>query len=317
MIYKGFDKKNILVFGGNGFLGSHLLNSLSEHLSNLNSADLISQNKINPLIKHPSRINFHNIDITNKEQVRLVMDSVKPHIIFHLAAHIDHSFNFLNYKKSIETNIIGTLNILDSINPEVIFRFIHVGTSESYGQNTVPFNEEMQLKPTTPYSFSKAASEMLSRTFADKSKVPTVFLRLFNLYGEGQSENMLIPYIINSCLRGNSIDITEGKQTRENNYVGDIVNGIIKSAIKKPAIGEVINLGCGEEIKIRDLALKIIKLCGTDSKVNFGTVKYRENEIWEMYCDNTKAKSLLDWKSETNLDEGLIKTIKWFQKYGV
>ena len=128
---------------------------------------------------------------------------------------------------------------------------------------------------------------------------------------------MLIPYIINSCLRGNSIDITEGKQTRENNYVGDIVNGIIKSAIKKPAIGEVINLGCGEEIKIRDLALKIIKLCGTDSKVNFGTVKYRENEIWEMYCDNTKAKSLLDWKSETNLDEGLIKTIKWFQKYGV
>jgi nucleoside-diphosphate-sugar epimerase len=205
---------------------------------------------------------------------------------------------------------VNLLSALDRIDYEY---FIHTGTNEEYGYNDVPFREDMKEKPTSPYSVSKCAGEMFCLMHHKAYGRPTVILRPFNAYGPWQSCNRIIPEVIVSSLLGEDIKMTGGEQTREFNYIDDIVEGIIKASKSRKAIGELINIGCGEEHSIRDVVKKIVGIVGNNNKILFGALPYRRNEIWRMFCDNSKARELLEWEPEHTLDRGLKKTIDWYR----
>jgi len=140
-------------------------------------------------------------------------------------------------------------------------------------------------------------------------------LRPFNNFGPYQSEKAVIPEIIINCLLGREIKSTEGKQTREFNFVENIVDGFVLAAKKDKAVGEIINLGSGKDISIKDLILNIHKMTNSNSKLSIGSLEYRPTEIWRMFCENEKAKRILGWEPKVSFEEGLKKTIEWYKSY--
>ena len=139
-------------------------------------------------------------------------------------------------------------------------------------------------------------------------------LRPFNGYGPGQSPDRIVPEIIVRGLRGQPIDMTEGRQTREFNYVADLVEGFVRAAVTPGVEGELFNLGSGEEVSMRDLATTILDVMGNPIEPQFGALPERPTEIMRMYSDSTKARETLGWKPTHSLTEGLEKTIAWYRE---
>jgi nucleoside-diphosphate-sugar epimerase len=218
-------------------------------------------------------------------------------------------------EECFDVNAKGTANLLDMT--AAARKFIYLSTSEVYGdQGQVPFRESMCPRPASPYAITKYAGELYCRM---KQRTETgrsiVLLRAFNTYGPYQSAKAVIGELIVNSLRGLPIQATKGEQTREFNFVGDIVDGLIKAANHDGAIDGPVNLGSGQEVAIRDLIAKVVALTGTSSSVQMGAIPYRPNEIWRMCADNTRAREILGWKPSVDLEEGLRQTIDWFRQY--
>ena len=303
----------ILITGGHGFIGSHLTKKIVD-LYDFEKILLIDKNINNSFFKKNSKITSEEVDITNIFELSKTIKDFLPTHVFHLSAYTSNNRGIEECNNSIDVNLKGTCNVIETTKNPDLEVFIHIGTSEVYGNNHPPFNEGMSVVPNSPYSASKMSSEIFSNMLSSNYDLPIVFLRPFNVYGEGQDDKMLIPYVIKKCLKDQKIDLTGGKQTRESNYVGDIVDGIIKSSITKEAIGEIINLGSGKDIEVRLLVEKIKHLTQSNSILNFGALSYRKNEIWKMYCDTSKSEKILGWKCKIGLEEGLLKTIKWYKQ---
>jgi UDP-glucose 4-epimerase len=192
-------------------------------------------------------------------------------------------------------------------------RFVYTGTSEIYGDIDVPFREDAKVNPISPYSVSKYAGERYCRMFHQGHGWPIVMLRPFNAFGPAQSPDRVIPEIIVRAFRRQELRMTQGRQTREFNYVEDLADGFLRAGLVDGIEGEVINLGCGEEVSMRDLASTILKLMDDPIEAHFGALPDRPTEIWRMYCDSTKARTLLGWSPGHTLEEGLAKTIAWYR----
>lgn len=310
-------ESRILITGGNGFIGGHLAVELLEKFpkSKIYLLDQFDRIPLNPFIKEIlTKIEMVNCDLTDFDDIKKAMKHAEPLHIFHLGAYTRVGRDFSHVDKAIQINIQGTVNLLHALENSDFESFIHIGTSEEYGRNPVPFREDMPVDPPSPYSVSKAASEMFCRVYQEAYGFPIVFLRPFNVYGEAQSPTMLIPELIISCIKGKNIKLTQGKQTREFNYVKDIVSALIMASQTKKVVGKTINIGCGEEHTIREIVMLILELMGHPIKPLFGALPYRDNEIWRMFCDNSLAKTLLGWKPHYTLEEGLKRTIKWYKE---
>ena len=155
---------------------------------------------------------------------------------------------------------------------------------------------------------------IINRRFYKTIKLPIVTLRPFLAYGPHQDTDMFIPSLINHCLEGCDFKMTKGDQTREFNYVDDIVTAYIKAAVSKNAIGEIINIGNGIEYSIRYVADKVLELTGSRIKLLTGALSKRPGETSHFFCSNKKAKELLGWFPKVSLDEGLKRTIDWYKK---
>jgi dTDP-glucose 4,6-dehydratase len=142
-----------------------------------------------------------------------------------------------------------------------------------------------------------------------------IILRPFNTFGPYQSAKAVIPELIVNCLRGDPIRTTGGEQTREFNYVDNIIDGLILAAEYNGRLDGVMNLASGEEVSIRDLVERIARLTGTNSKIEIGSLPYRPTEIWRMFADSTRARKVLGWEPKVGLDEGLKRTVEWFRHY--
>ena len=181
-----------------------------------------------------------------------------------------------------------------------------------YGFNPVPFREDQPLDPLSPYSISKATSEYFC-SFANKIyNIPVVLLRLSNVYGPNQGSGRLIPYVIRCCIKGGDLRLTEGEQTKDFLYVDDAVEGMIQSSLNKRAISETINIGSGEEHRIKDVVENIIDLTGSSIVPQYGEVGNRAYEPERLCCDITKAERVLGWRPQYNLENGLKETIDWY-----
>ena len=269
-----------------------------------------------PRLSHlAGRIEIAEGNLQDGGALRIIATRVQPRFVFHLGAYTHVGKSFDHVGESLQTNIAGTVNLLEALRGLDYQTLVYTGTSEIYGGNPVPFREDQPVSPLSPYSVGKYAGERYCSMFHNAYGWPIVMLRPFNAYGPRQSPDRIVPEVIVSALTGVDIAMTEARQTREFNYVTDLVDGFIRAAIApKEAQGQVINLGCGEERSMREIAQRIVDMLGNPITPAFGALPNRPTEIWRMFCDNSKARDLLGWSPATSLDEGLQRTIDFYRR---
>ena len=311
---KYFKNKRVLITGGAGFIGSHLTTRLVE----LNAKVSVTV-KYNSIIDCPrlvnvwSKIKVIEADLRNIDSVNS-LKKLNFDYIFHLAAYNHVGDSFVHVSETINSNLFSTVNLLN--HGPSYKKFIHIGSSEIYGlQKKIPFNVEEMPNPQSPYALSKFSSELYAILKSKERKNSLVCLRPFNTFGPYQSEKAIIPEIIIKCLLGKDIETTPGLQTREFNYVENIINAILLISKKIKHQEKPINIGSNNPIKIKDLVKKIHNLTNSKSKLKIGAKKYRPNEIWKMQAENKFILSKIGWKPNISFEEGLKISISWYRKF--
>ena len=237
-------------------------------------------------------------------------------IVFHLGALISIPYSYHHPAQVAETNFMGTLNILLACRDLGVERLIHTSTSEVYGTaRQVPINEGHPLQGQSPYSASKIGADKLAESFYCTYNLPVVTVRPFNTYGPRQSARAVIPTIITQVLTQSTISLGSLETTRDFTYVDDTVAGFLKAAEANGVEGGVFNLGTGEEIRIGDLANKVIQKVGRAVKINVDPERLRpeKSEVLRLISDNRLARENLGWKPEVSFDKGLEATIDWIR----
>lgn len=312
--------KKVLVTGACGFIGSHLVERLIDegcdvralvYYNSFNSwgwLDTLSADKL-------SRVEIFAGDVRDPNGVR---DAVKGmDVIFHLAALIGIPFSYHSPDSYVDTNIKGTLNILQAARYSGAKKAIITSTSEVYGTaKYVPIDEKHPLQGQSPYSASKIGADKIAESFYLSFGSPVVIVRPFNTYGPRQSARAIIPTIISQALSNQeAIALGNLRPSRDLNYISDVCDAYIEIAKSENVIGRVINICSGEEISIGDLASFILELLGSDKKIKKDAKRVRPamSEVDRLLGDNTLIRSLTSWKPRHSLRQGLKHTIEWLE----
>lgn len=305
----------VLVTGATGFIGSHVTRRAVDAGAEVHALTS-SVSSVYPvrLTDLRDRITLHGGSLTDRSAMDAVAARVQPTHVLHLGAYTHVGKSWQRVDECIQTNVQGTVNLLQALERVGFRRFVYTGTSEIYGDIPAPFREGEPVNPVSPYSVTKYAGEMFCRQFHQAQGWPIVMLRPFNAYGPAQTPDRVVPEIILRALRGQELRMTRGLQTREFNYVEDLAEGFLRAATVEGVEGELFNLGCGEEISMHDLAVKILGLMGDPIESQFGALPDRPTEIWRMFSDSSKAQDRLGWKPRHRLEEGLEKTIDWYRR---
>lgn len=312
-------RRKILVTGAGGFIGGHLVEQLVKEGACVRA--LVRYNSRNnqgmlECLQNSIRTEIEVIpgDLKDPETV---FDAVKGmQIVFHLGALIAIPYSYVHPREAIETNIMGTLNVLNAARKHEVKKIIHTSTSEVYGTaQYVPIDEKHPLQGQSPYSASKIGADKIVESFYRSYGLPIATIRPFNTYGPRQSARAVIPTIISQVLSGAKVYLGSLAPTRDLTYVADTVKGFIKIAESEKTVGEVINIGSNFEISIGELSTKIIKIIGKKVKIisSLGRIRPQDSEVERLLADNSKAKRMLGWEPKVNLDEGLARTIEWFK----
>ncbi|HET7435637.1 MAG TPA: GDP-mannose 4,6-dehydratase [Thermoanaerobaculia bacterium] len=310
--------RKVLVTGAGGFIGSHLTERLLEL-----GADVTAFLRYNSrhddgflrvldpkLTAHLTK--FYG-ELRELDTVQRAMKGIE--VVFNLAALPGIPYSYLHPNETIETNVIGTLNALTAARAENVSRFVQTSTSEVYGSALyVPIDEAHPKQPQSPYSASKISSDAIALSYYYSFNLPVAIIRPFNTYGPRQSGRAVIPTIITQALTMDEIKLGNLDTTRDLTFVKDTVEGFVRVAESDAAVGQEINVGCGFEIRIGDLAKKIIELTGRDVKLSIDQERVRptKSEVQRLFCANQKAKELLGWEPQYDLDAGLRATMEWF-----
>jgi dTDP-glucose 4,6-dehydratase len=310
--------QSVLVTGAGGFIGSHLAEELvrlgarTRALVRYNSSGLWGWLDSSPL---KDEIEVMQGDVRDLESVRRAINGVD--VIFHLAALIGIPYSYQAPRSYVHANVEGTLNVLQAALDADGKRVIHTSTSEVYGTaRQVPISEDHVLQAQSPYSASKIAADKMAEAFHLSFGLPVTIVRPFNTYGPRQSARAVIPTIISQALQGVALRLGNLQPRRDFNYVADIVRGFILATDSPPSVGEVVNIGSGREISIRDLVSLIGSLLGKDIEIapDQERVRPEDSEVERLCADNRKARRLLGWQPSHTLEEGLARTIEWVRE---
>jgi NAD dependent epimerase/dehydratase len=309
----------ILVTGADGFIGSHLTEELVNQGYNVRA--FVYYNSFNSWgwidtlpeeIK--SKIEIFSGDIRDPNGVRLAMDGCD--IVFHLAALIAIPFSYHSPDSYVDTNVKGTLNILQAAKLLDIKRILVTSTSEVYGTaQFVPITEDHPFQGQSPYSATKIGADRLAESFYRSFDLPVTIVRPFNTFGPRQSARAVIPTIITQLQNGfEKIKLGDLTPTRDFIYVKDTVNGFIEIAKSDKAIGQEINIATQSEISINDLAKEMIRQINPKAKIVCDNQRLRpeKSEVNRLYGSNQKLKQLTNWTQRYSLKKGLEETIRWF-----
>lgn len=315
-----WSKKKVLVTGAGGFIGSHLI----ERLIDL-GADVTG------FVRYNSRNDWGLLEIIPKHMLDSLevisgdlmdFDAVssaarEADIIFHLGSLISIPYSYDRPRDTIENNILSTLNVLTAARDRGVEKMVHTSSSEVYGTALyVPIDEKHPLQGQSPYSASKIGADKIAESFYCAFDLPVATIRPFNTYGPRQSARAIIPTIITQAIEQETIRLGSLFPTRDYTYVQDTVNGFIKVAQSDNSVGEVINIGSNFEVSMGDLAEKISNLLNKKISIvqDPSRVRPQKSEVQRLWCDNAKAKRLLDWEPQVSLEEGLQETIEWMKK---
>ena len=316
---------SILVTGADGFIGSHLTEELVRQGHSVRAFVYYNSfsswgwlDRCSPEVK--GKFEVFSGDIRDPHGVREAMKGCE--VVIHLAALIAIPFSYHSPDTYVETNIKGTLNVLQAARELGVKRVIHTSTSEVYGTaQFVPITEDHPLQGQSPYSATKIAADQLAFSFYSSFDLPVVILRPFNTYGPRQSARAVIPTIITQIANGQKeIKLGAISPTRDFNYVKDTVDGFVATLNSKNGLGEVINLGSNFEISIKETVELIAEIMGVTISIAQDGDRLRpaNSEVERLWADNSKAKEILNWKprfaGRDGLKSGLEETIAWFSQ---
>lgn len=306
--------KNVLVTGGAGFIGSHLVDELLEVGHGVVVLDNLSSGKKENI---NSKAKFYKADVRDKN-IFQILEKENIRGVFHLAAQpiVDEAYK--NPLEALETNIMGTANILETCRQKGNVDFIVVVSSDkAYGwAEELPYKEHFPLRGSHPYDVSKSAADLIAQTFFSTYGLPVVITRFSNVFGPRDCNfSRIIPGVLEAAIKGTELTIrSDGKMVREYTYIKDIVLGCVKLAgLAREVPGEAFNFGSANIFSVTDLVEKIEKILGQEIKYNI--LNIAKNEIPKQYLDWTKAKEKLDWEPTTNFEEGITETYRWYKEY--
>lgn len=313
--------KKILVTGADGFIGSHLVEHLVEqgyqvkafcYYNSFNSWGWIDSFDKKLLDK----IEIFTGDIRDPNGVREAMKDCQ--IVFHLAALIAIPFSYHSPDSYVDTNVKGTLNVLQAAKDFEIERVLVTSTSEVYGTaQYVPIDENHPKQAQSPYSATKIGADAIADSFFRSFNLPITIVRPFNTFGPRQSARAFIPTIITQLLNGKSeIKLGDVTPTRDLLFVTDTVKGFVAIANCKELIGHEVNIATNSEISIKDVAELIIKEINPNAKIILDNERIRpeNSEVFRLFGDNTKLKTHTNWEIENDFQTNVKKTITWFSK---
>ncbi|NQE54070.1 GDP-L-fucose synthase [ANME-1 cluster archaeon GoMg3.2] len=316
-IEEEYEGKTILVTGGAGCIGTNLCKKLAE----LNAEKVIILDDLSSAyewnIPKGENISFVKGSVLDDEMLKRVFKA-KPDYVFHLAAHFANQNSVDNPETDLMVNGVGTLKVLQYAHLTSVKRFVYSSSGCGvYGLDSkIPFEEhDISISLHTPYQVTKLLGELYTNYFHNLYDLPIVNARFFNVYGPGEVPGKyrnVIPNFFYWAMKGQTLPITgDGTETRDWTYVDDIINGLLAMGIKEEAVGEAINLGSGKEHRVIDMANMVNALTGNEAGI-----KYVERRDWDvktrLLSSIEKAKRLLDYKPQTEFEDGLKKVQEWF-----
>jgi len=309
--------RRVLVTGAGGFIGSHVV----EHLVTRGAG-------VRGFVRYNSRgdrgwldrlepsaageVDVFTGDFVNPEAVANALAGCD--VVFHLGALIPIPYSYRHPREFVETNVVGTLNVLEAARRAEVQRIVHISTSEVYGSaQTVPISEEHPLHPQSPYAATKVGADQLALSYARSFDLPVVVARPFNTYGPRQSARAVIPTIVTQALTRDHVELGSTEPTRDFLYATDTAAGIARCAEVEGVVGEVFNLGTGREISIGDVVRRVLEATGKDVPVVRADERLRPagSEVDRLCASVQKARDRLGWEPSVSFEEGLRTTIDW------
>ncbi|MEK7072365.1 MAG: GDP-mannose 4,6-dehydratase [Patescibacteria group bacterium] len=310
----GLKAKNILVTGGGGFIGSHLVDELIERGHNVVVIDNLSSGKRENI---NLKARFYKADVRDKN-IFQILEREKIDGVFHLAAQPIVEKAYENPVETLETNIMGTVNVLEACRQKGDLKFVVVISSDkAYGRTKeLPYKEFFPLKGSHPYDVSKSAADLIAQAFFSTYGLPVVITRFSNVYGPRDFNfSRIIPGALEAAIKDAELAVrSDGKMVREYVYVKDIIDGCIKLAQNiEIAAGEAFNFGSTNIYSVIDVINRIEKILGQTIKYN--VLNIAKNEIPAQYLDWSKAKEKLNWVPIISFEDGIAETYLWYKEY--
>lgn len=302
----------VLVTGGSGFIGSHLIPKLAELGHDVYSLERYVTGRY--VLGAKTMTVFG--DLRDSFTIRKLVKETQPDAVIHLASISPVAYSYDHPQEVFEVNALGTINLAEACLREVphLKHFLFAGTSEEYGNQTeFSTKEDAELKPNSPYSVSKVAADKYLQYMRDAYDFPVTVLRLFNTYGRKDNVHFVVERTITQMLQGKTIKLGDSTPVRDLIYVDDHINAYLTCLDNEKAKGEVFNFCTGRGVSIKELVELIAGLVGFDGEVIWGTIPTRPLDIKKLVGNHEKAKRVLGWEPKYTLEEGLKRTIDFWR----
>lgn len=305
--------RKILITGGAGFIGANFVRRFLEMGC---AVSVLEKEGINlwRLEDIKDKIRLHFIDLNDYQKLGSFIVDLNPEIVLHLAAYGTYPASQKDVKETIETNVLGTINLVNACSKINFEALINTGSSSEYGAKEKPIKEDDLLEPNNLYGITKAGATMFCHHIAKKLDLPIATVRPFAVYGYFEEKQRLIPIIIKSCLENSELNLSSPQSVRDFIFIEDLINGylaVIKNIQKNK--GEIFNLGTGKQTTIDEVVKTVKKITQSPIEPQYGQVKPAQHEPKNWMADISKIKKL-GWQPQYKLEQGLEKAIAWFKK---
>jgi len=296
--------KKILIVGGTGYIGTELVKYARSRDFNITCIGLTKR----PVYSYKDDVDYYAIDTANYPELLQIKDN-QFHYVINASGYVNHSSLDDQGGDVIRNHLLSNINLCKFLCRQSLIRYVALGSGDEYGNASVPHQEDAIEMPASPYAFAKYLSSNFLRMMYRAEKFPAVVLRLYLVYGPHQSNNRIIPQIINACIKNETLGVTKGEQVRDFCYIDDVVSAIYLALEKKGIDGEIFNIASGGHFQIREIIDLITENFSTGN-ILFGAREYRKNEILNLYPSIEKARNILGWRPEWSITKGVKKTIE-------
>ena len=300
-------KPHLLVVGGTGFIGYHLVSNAKKKGWKVTSLSLAHPKQD----RHVGGVKYLMADITDLQKIKKKLNQPFTYVV-NLGGYVNHSFSKEVRTKIFKTHFVGLINLTKIFSKKKIKKFIQIGSSAEYGLLEAPQREDLICLPKSPYARAKLASSKYLLMLHKIRKFPVTILRFFQVYGPKQDQNRILPIIINGCLNNKIIPLSKGNQIRDFCYIDDVLKAIFLTLVSKETNGEIINIGSGKPTKLKEVIKTIHKKIGK-GQLQFGKIKYRKDENMKVYSNIKKARIKLKWQPKTTFSYGIKNVINSFK----
>jgi len=318
-----FDGLPVVMTGATGFVGGRLARELvarGARVTAIHRDDGIGTRRLE---EAAASVRFVEADLLDPVAVRDLLDETRPAVIYHMATYYAVD-NDVDLGAMIDTNVKAGALLVSACRDRADLRLlVNVGTCAEFGDFRGLADETTRIDPNNAYASTKAAQTVVMRQLGRDLGVPLTTLRLYNMYGEWEKPERLVPYVILSLMRGERVELTAGEQAKDYSYLGDVVDAFLATAEKHgAAAGETLNIGSGVTVTMRGLVEEIAKhFPGSDGLVDFGAKPYRPDEMWFQGTSIAAARRVLGWEPRTSLADGIASVVGWYRdhaaEYGV